>query len=73
MSIDLCNHLGLRMTGITLSCLNISMVQFQLVGCTAMAQGMKDYIGQARRLFQSLKLVPNNPILAWAASFQCQD
>ena len=24
------------MTGITLSCLNISMVQFQLVGCTAM-------------------------------------
>ena len=73
MSIDLCNHLGLRMTGITLSCLNISVVQFQLVGRTAMAQGVKDYIGQARRLFQALKLIPDNPVLTGTASFQCQD
>ena len=73
MRVDLRNHIALSVTGVSLRCLDIPFIDFELISCTRMTKGVKDNIWEAGGLFQALKLIPDDPILTGAAGFLRQN
>ena len=71
--VNLGNHVALCMTGITLRCLNISLIDFQLISCAGVTERMKNNIWKTSGFFQSFKLISNNPIFTGAARFLRQN
>lgn len=43
--VNLGDHIDLRVSGITLRCFQVSVVELQFVSCTGMAEGMEYYPG----------------------------
>ena len=64
MSINICDHVQLRVASITLSGLQIAVVKFKLVSCAGMPQRMKDHVRQPCVLLEVLESFFNDSGLA---------
>ena len=62
--VHLGNHVDLSMTGITLSGLQVTVIQFELICCAGMTKGVEYNIGESSILLEIVKLFFENSLLA---------
>ena len=62
--VHLGDHIDLCMTGITLSSLQVAVIQFELICCAGMTKGVEYNIGESSVLLQIVKLFFEDSLLA---------
>ena len=71
--IDFCHHIWLCMSSVALRGFHITMIQLQLLCCAGMSKRMEHHIRQVCLLFQAVKRIAYNAILAGPSCLLRQD